>query len=129
MDFQEKIKKTKNLKERIRLCAILAHINGHSVKAIAEILGISQSTVYDYIAEYEKNQRTEGKIYQGRSSKLNKTQETELIEYLKSNPCPTLKELSHYIAEKYQITYTLSGLRDWLNRKNLRKVKKKFSEE
>jgi transposase len=55
--FQEKIKETENLQERIRLCTILAHKNGHSIKTIASILRISENSVCDYITNYEQEKK------------------------------------------------------------------------
>jgi len=54
--LQDQIKKTKNLKTRIRLCAVLANANGHSIKAIASILRVSESVVEEYLTELDKEE-------------------------------------------------------------------------
>lgn len=123
--LQSKIKKTKDVKERIRLCAVLAHANGHPVKMIASILGISESTTYEYLTDYEKSKKTKDKPYPGRSCKLSESQEQELVEYLRQNSYNSLKQLCAYVERNYQIVYTASGLRDWLKRKNLEKKRKR----
>lgn len=56
--FKDEIKKTKNLHERIRLCALLANANGHSIKAIAAVLRISESCVNDYLTEFQNEKKS-----------------------------------------------------------------------
>lgn len=122
--FQEKIRKTKNLKERTRLCAILANKNGHPIKTIASVLRISESSVYEYLTDYEREEKTKDKTYPGRSPKLSSTQEAELAIYLKEHSYESLEQLATYVKEKYEIKYTVSGLSSWLKRKNLLKKRK-----
>lgn len=122
--LQKQIKKTKNLKERVRLCAILAKANGHSAKVIASVLDISESTVYEYVTEFEKNKKVKHKDHPGRSCKLSLSQEADLKEYISMHSYSTLQGLCAYIEEKYQVQYTPSGLRDWLKRKKIIKQKR-----
>lgn len=56
--LQDQIKKARNLKARVRLCAILANANGHSTKAIAAILQIPESTVEEYLIELHENKNS-----------------------------------------------------------------------
>lgn len=125
--LQNQIRKTKDLKERIRLCAILAKAKGHSAKVIASILDISESTVYEYLNEFEKSKKIKNKDYPGRSCKLSPFQETELKEYISAHSYSSLQELCAYIEEKYEVQYTPSGLRDWLKRHNINKQKRHLS--
>lgn len=123
--FQSQIKKTKDVKERIRLCTVLAHANGYPVKTFASILGISESTAYEYLTDYEREKKTKDKPYPGRSCKFSDSQEREFIEYLSQQSYTSLKQLCAYVEEKYNIRYTASGLRDWLKRKKLEKRRKR----
>ena len=53
--FEKLVRKTKNIDEKDRLCAILAYDEGHDVYDIANILKLSESTTYNYISDYLKN--------------------------------------------------------------------------
>lgn len=123
--LQKQLKKTKDPKERLRLCVILARNNGHSIKVISSILQISESSVYEYINEFHHENKTTNKIYLGRACKLSKSQENELISYIAQHSYKSVEQLSAYILKKYNIKYTNSGLRDWLKRKSLKKIRKK----
>ncbi len=53
-ELEKLVRKTRNLDERVRLCAILAYDEGHAISDIANILKISESSAYNYIGDYLK---------------------------------------------------------------------------
>ena len=52
--LETRIKLTKDMNERNRLCVLLAWGRGRKPREIAEYLQISEDTVYRYIREYKK---------------------------------------------------------------------------
>lgn len=123
--FENRIKKTKDLNERIRLSVLLARVNGHSIKTIASVLRISVSTVYEYLSDFDREKKIRNKSQTGRNPKLSESQETELEELVAKVSYKSLNALCLYVKEKYDVLYTTSGMRDWLKRKNLQKASKK----
>lgn len=119
--LQKQVKTTRNFKERIRLCAILAKIDLHPIKSISSILQISESTIYEYVNDFKKNKKTASKKHVGRPCRLSKSQEIELSNYIKEYSYKSIKHLCLYIKKQYGLTYTHSGLRDWLKRKKIQK--------
>ena len=54
-----KLKKTRDTNERNRLCVILARDDGFEPDLIAQVLRLSRSSVYDYLTEYQSEQKTQ----------------------------------------------------------------------
>lgn len=119
--LEQQIRETKNLKERVRLCAVLGNANGHPIKLISSVLQISVSSVYGYINEFNRFNKTRSKKYLGRACKMSSLQEVELTEYVLKNSYKSVKALSVYVKEKFNIAYSSSGMREWLRKKNLQK--------
>ncbi|MDP1880532.1 MAG: helix-turn-helix domain-containing protein [Parachlamydiaceae bacterium] len=119
--LHNKLKTTKDFKEKIRIFAILAQANGHSIKSISSILRISKSTVYEYINEFKDKNKTTDKNHPGRGCKLSNHQENELIAYIKENSYKSVNQLCLYVKTKYDLNYTIPGLSCWLKRNNLQK--------
>jgi transposase len=126
--LEEELKRTKDIKQRIRLCAILAKKSGHPASIIASILRISESSVYEYLQEYEEEKKISHKVYPGRVPKLSSAEEEELITYVKNKSYGTISDLCAYVKEKYGTVYTTAGMRDWLIRNNIlkKKIKKQI---
>lgn len=122
--FQSEIKKAKNLKTRIRWCVLLAKANGQSIAAIASILQISESSIKRYVSEFSHKKQLSENRYTGRACKLTEEEQIKLEEFVKSSPPLKLAEICSYIHKNFNISYTHSGIHDWLKRKNLLKNKK-----
>ena len=56
-EFEKLVRKTRNIDEKDRLRAVLAYDLGHDVSDIAEILQISESSTYNYISDYLKENK------------------------------------------------------------------------
>ena len=115
-EFEKLVRITKNIDEKDRLRAILAYDDGHDVSDIADILKISDSTTYNYINDYLKQNKVAHSPRGGSDSKLTVSQEIELISHLQTTTYLTAKAIRQYVFNKYQIKYTVSGITKWLER-------------
>lgn len=116
MHLEKLVKKTRDVNERNRVCVILGRDDGHSPSEIAAILRISESSVYDYQREYDSKQKTINDPHLGRSSKLAANQEDELKKYLSQTTYLKVSKICLYVLEKYDVQYTVAGMRNWLRR-------------
>lgn len=109
-------KQTRDVNQRNRACVILARDDGHNPETISMILRISLSSVYDYFKDYDLRNKTKNNRHTGSSGKLDATQEQEIKKHLSEFTYHTAKAICAYIEARYQITYTPSGMLDWLHR-------------
>lgn len=114
--FEKLVRTTKNVDEKIRLCAILAYDEGHDVYDIANILKISESSTYSYINDYIKKDKIAHDIKGGSDCKMSARQEIELISHLSKVTYLTAKSVAAYVFKEYEIQYTVSGMTKWLDR-------------
>lgn len=114
--LEKLVKKTRDVNERNRVCVILGRDDGHSPIEIAAILRISESSVYDYQREYDARQKTINDPHAGRVSKLAARQEDELKRHLSQTTYLKVSKICFYVLEKYEVQYTVAGMRNWLRR-------------
>lgn len=114
--LEKLVRKTRNVNERNRICVILGRDDGHSVKEIADILRIGESSVYDYLREYDENKKTINDHHPGKPSKLEKGQEVELKEHLVQKTYLKVKQICMHVKDRYKVEYTVAGMRNWLQR-------------
>jgi transposase len=78
---------------------------------------LSEGAIKSHIKEYQ----LENKLIPGgggSSEKLSKIQNKELEKHLQSHTYLYVKDIAAYIFQKWKISYTVSGLRNWLQRHN-----------
>jgi transposase len=112
--LERRAKQTKDKHEHTRLCVILARSEGMSHELIAQVLRISVSSVYQYIMDYEKENKTQHDTRGGSVSKLNESQLKELIEHLETVTYLSAKEICNYVRKTYGVEYTTPGMTYWL---------------
>ncbi len=115
-EFEKLVRKTKNMDERVRLCAILAYDLGHDASDIAEILHISESSTYDYINDYLKKNKIAHDPKNGAYCKLPLREEIELIKHLSITTYLTANSIRAYVLSEYGVKYTVAGITKWLER-------------
>lgn len=115
-EFERLVRKTKNMDERVRLCAILAYDEGHDISDIANILKLSESSTYNYINDYLKKNKIAHAPKNGAQCKLTPREEIELIKYLSATTYLTAKSICAYILNEYEVKYTVAGITKWLER-------------
>lgn len=112
--LEQRVRQTRDVHERLRLCVVLAKSEGMSHEAIAQAHRISVQSVYRYLAEYESETKTQHDARGGSASKLDKLQTEELIAYLQKTTYLYVKEICKYVKTQYTIDYTRSGMTLWL---------------
>lgn len=110
-----RLRQTKDKHEYVRLCVILAKDEGMSNESIAKVLRISLSSVYQYLVDYENENKTRHASKGGSKSKLNTEQAKELIDHLQKNTYLLAKTICKYVKEKYDIDYSIPGIIGWLH--------------
>ena len=113
-------KKTKERKLGDRIKAILLLDAGYSGGEVAKILLLDEDTITTYKKRYMKR----GELgtawirdkYIGRSSKLTKKEEEEVVEYVSERTISDSKEVIKYIKEKFNKEYSTSGIVSLLKR-------------
>jgi transposase len=100
--------------EHTRVCIILGYHDGLSPEELAKAFRLSLSTIYNYLKAYTCQEKTKNAPRGGTSSFLSKEQSQALIEYLKEHTYTKVKDICAYVREQYGISYSRSGLNDWL---------------
>lgn len=114
VQIERRARQTRDKYEHTRLCVILARSEGMSPESIAQAHRISVSRVYEYLAEYEKENKTRHEPRGGTESKLNKEQTRELLLHLQEVTYLHTKDICKYVKIKYGIEYSRSGMNAWL---------------
>lgn len=100
---------------RDRIKAVLLHDKGWSIPAIAEALLLSDDAIREHILEYSASKKLKPENG-GSVEKLSLEQSQQLIEHLKSHTYLYVKDITAYVQSTMKITYTISGMRNWLQR-------------
>jgi transposase len=114
LQLDRRARQTKDKHEYTRLCVILARSEGMSHESIAQAHRISVSSVYQYLCEYEKENKTQHETRGGSASKLNVKQTQEMLEHLQKNTYLKAKHICKYVEERYKIKYSIPGMIAWL---------------
>jgi transposase len=116
LQLERRVRQTKDVYERLRLCVVLARSEGIAPELIAQTHRISVSSVFQYLSDYEKDNKTRHEPRGGTESKLSKEQTQELVSYLQQMTYLYTKDICKYVKAKYGIQYSRSGMNDWLLR-------------
>jgi transposase len=115
-ELKAKHRKERDGKTRDRIKAVLLADTGWTYRKISEVLFLDEETVSKHVDEYI----TEGKLKNapcgGSESKLSPAQTTELIEHLEKVTYTKASHICAYVQQKYNVTYTVDGMTDWLKR-------------
>jgi transposase len=110
---RHKTERDKHVCDRIK--AVLAYDEGYEPPDISKILLISVSSAYRYVNEYFAKKKLKPE-HKGRESELDEEQSKELIKHLEENTYLYVKAICHYVKEKYEVEYSVSGMTKWLHR-------------
>jgi len=112
-EFYAKLhKKEKDGRKRDRIKFIILLNDGYSYREIARILLIEEQTLRNHWESY-KSDGLESLLnfnYKGRCSKLSKSEQEELEEYLSENTYITSYQIRNYIRETYNKEYSKTGV-------------------
>lgn len=114
LELERRARQTKDKSEHTRLCVILARSEGVSPELIAQTHRISVSSVYQYVADFEKENKTKPEIRRGALSKLTYVQAQELIEHLDGITYHHVKDICQYVKSTYGVIYSRPAMNKWL---------------
>lgn len=114
LQLERRVRQTRDKYEHTRLCVILARSEGVSIELIAQTHRISVSSVYQYLADYEKENKTQHEPRGGTESKLSREQTQELLSHLQEVTYLYTKDICKYVKARYGIKYSKSGMTFWL---------------
>ena len=110
-----KHKKERDGKVRDRIKAVLLSDEGWTPQQIAKVLLISDQAVRGHIEDYKSHRKLEPKSG-GSIEKLSKRQSEQLESHLEKHTYLYIKDMMSYVQIEFGVTYTIPGLRNWLQR-------------
>ncbi len=78
-------KNCKDAKEKIRYEALYAVSRGNDIKTVADIIAVEESTVYDWVHQWEAERTVSDKPRSGRPPKLTKEDDKEIKQLIDEN--------------------------------------------
>jgi transposase len=100
---------------RDRIKAVLLFDKGWSIPAIADALLLSEDAIRDHIAEYRDSKKLKPENG-GSAQKLSIKHSDELVVHLRSHTYLYVKDIIAYVKSTWRITYSVPGMRNWLQR-------------
>ena len=98
-----------------RIKAVLSANDGWPLQAIAEVLLLDDETIRRHIREYQTSKKLD--IESGGSEeKLTESQAEELKNHLEENTYTKAVSICVYVKHTYYISYTVSGMTEWLKK-------------
>lgn len=113
--LKEQHRRERDGRTRDRIKAVLLRDKGWSIATIAEALLLSVDAVREHIAEYKESKKLKPESG-GSIEKLSIKQSAQLEEHLKIHTYLYVKDIAAYVSAQFGITYTIHGLRNWLER-------------
>lgn len=107
--------KQKDSRKADRIKSVLLRSEGWHLSKIAQAMRIHNDTVTSYLKEYSSTGSFNFK-YQGSSERLSPTQSFKLQAHLEKNLYEKVIEIIAYVKITFEVSYTISGMTDWLNR-------------
>lgn len=98
-----------------RLKAVLLSDDGWTYKDIAKALFLDEQTVSRHVDDYRSKQKTKPENG-GSAPFLTPDQIAELVAHLDAKIYVKIADICHYVTETYGITYSVSGMRNLLQR-------------
>jgi transposase len=112
---QHKQERDRRICDRIK--AVLLYDKDWSIAAIAEALLLSEDAVREHIAEYRKSKKLKPENG-GSAEKLSIEQSEQLRQHLQRHTYLYVKDIIAYVQSTWSITYSVPGMRNWLQRHN-----------
>ena len=100
---------------RDRIKAILLYDEGWTPQQIAKVLLISDQAVRNHVEDYKASSKLKPESG-GSEEKLSKGQSEKLEVHLQEHTYLYIKDIIAYVQMSFGVTYTVPGLRSWLQR-------------
>lgn len=105
----------RNHRKADRIKAILLRDDGWSLSKIAQALRLHNDTVSRHINEYLDDQCLDFS-YKGSAERLTDEQSIALTQHLEETLYTKVIEMISYVSVTFGVTYTVSGMTDWLRK-------------
>lgn len=105
----------KNHRKADRIKAVLLRDDGWPLSKIAQALRLHNDTVSHYITDYLKHQNLDFN-YKGSTERLTDEQSAQLSKHLEETLYTKVVEIIAYVVDTFGVTYTVSGMTDWLRK-------------
>ena len=110
---QHRLERDKRICYRIN--AVLLYDKGWIFSEIANALLLSEGAIRIHIREFEESKKLKPENG-GSSEKLSFKQSEELEQHLQTHSYLYVKDILAYVKQVYNIRYTVTGMRSWLQR-------------
>ena len=110
-------KRERDGRVRDRIKAVLLYDKGWSIAAIAEALLLSEDAIREHINEYRESKKLKP-VNGGSVEKLSIGQSEQLRQHLQRHTYLYVKDIIAYVQSTWSITYSVPGMRNWLQRHN-----------
>jgi transposase len=100
---------------RDRIKAVLLYDKGWSIAAIAEALLLSEDAIREHISEYRESKKLKPENG-GSAEKLSIEQSEQLGQHLQRHTYLYVKDIIAYVQSAWSVTYSVPGMRNWLQR-------------
>jgi transposase len=108
-------RKERDGRVRDRIKAVLMRDKGWTWMQIAEALLLSEEVLRLHLKEFQASRKLKPENG-GSTEKLSKKQSELLIEHLQTHTYLYAKDIAVYVKSMWNISYSVSGMTDWLNR-------------
>ncbi|MDR3234364.1 MAG: winged helix-turn-helix domain-containing protein [Planctomycetaceae bacterium] len=115
-------------RQAYRVNAVIALGSGWSISDVSEVLLLDAQTVRSYFLQYKESGEY-GLVqmnYSGKEPFLNEKQQAELAQHLDGNIYISSREICHYVAATYGVTYSVTGIKYLLHRLGFSYKKPKY---
>jgi len=113
LELQHRKERDRRVADRIK--AVLLRSEGWTQKQIAQALRIRYETVQNHLNDYARINKLKPENG-GSKTRLSPHQEDELAAHIEENTYLKAHKICEYVHHKYAVTFTLSGMTQWLER-------------
>ena len=113
LKMQHKTERDGRIRDRIK--AVLLHDKGWSYQQIAEALLLSDEAIRHHIHEYQACKKLKPQSG-GSKEKLSDQQSRQLEAHLQEHTYLFVKDIVTYVLITFKVSYTVHGMRNWLQR-------------
>jgi transposase len=108
----------KRLAYRVNAVVLLG--SGWTAAEVAQALLVDETTIRNWFHKYQQGGEEEllALLYQGKTPRLDETQQAELAKHLDENTYRTSRDIRRYIAKTYKVKYSPTGVKELLHRLN-----------
>ena len=113
--LQQQHKKERDGRVRDRIKAVLLRDKGWTWMQISDALLLSEETLRLHLKEFQASKKLKPENG-GSEEKLTSKQSQQLIDHLQTHTYLYVKDIAVYVESMWNISYSISGMTDWLHR-------------